>query len=80
MDQEKSEGMKSDLKQNRSLEAGGHTAGVKTDSCFEGIRIDAAAFSFDERHLPQNLIGPNRIIENNSSISAKNEAGLKTED
>jgi hypothetical protein len=67
------------LKAEVSFEAGGQTAGIKADGCFEGVWIDTAAFSFDEGHFTQNLVGTDRVIKDNCGIAAKNEAVLRTE-
>jgi hypothetical protein len=67
------------LKAEVSFEAGGQTAGVKADCCLEGVWIDTAAFSFDEGHFAQNLVGSDRVIEDNCGIAAEDVAGLRTE-
>ena len=67
------------LKKDASFEAGGQTAGIKADCCFEGVWIDKATFSFNEGHFTQNLVGTDRVIEDNCGVAAEDIAGLRTE-
>jgi hypothetical protein len=62
------------LKAEVSFEAGGQTADMKADGCFEGVWIDTAALSFDEGHFTQNLVGTDRVIEDNCGIAAEDKS------
>lgn len=67
------------MEEDESFEAGSQAAGFEADFSPEGIRIDAAAFSFDDCHFAQNLVCANGIIKSDGSISAKSKTVLRTE-
>jgi len=66
--------MRLGLKKNESFEAGSQTAGIKADCCLKRVWIDTAALSFDEGHFTHNLVGSDRVIEDNCGVAAEDKS------